>query len=107
MDFSQKHCIPCEGGVPPLTPDKSKEYKNTLVDWELMGGNQKIKKKFTFKDFKQAMNFVNKVADIANEENHHPNISIFYNKVELELWTHAIGGLSDNDFIIASKVDKL
>lgn len=105
MDFSTKHCVPCEGGVPPLTVQKCQEYLKSVADWELIGGNQKIIKKFKFKDFKEAIIFVNKVADIANQEDHHPNIHIFYNKVELELWTHAIAGLSDNDFIMASKID--
>ena len=107
MDFSTKHCVPREGGVPPLTPDKCQEYRKFIKNWELVGDNQKITKKFKFKDFRQAIDFVNKVADIANQEDHHPNIHIFYNKVELELWTHAIGGLSDNDFIMASKIDKI
>lgn len=107
MDFSTKHCAPCEGGVPPLAVQKCQEYLRSVADWELIGGNQKIIKKFKFKDFREAMIFVNKVASIANQEDHHPNIHIFYNKVELELWTHAIGGLSDNDFIMASKIDKI
>lgn len=107
MDLSLKHCVPCEGGIPPLTNEKSKEMLSDVESWELVGGNQKITKKFKFKDFKSAMQFVNKVADIANQEDHHPNIHIFYNKVELELWTHAIGGLSDNDFIMASKIEMI
>ncbi len=107
MDFSQKHCVPCEGGVSPLTPEKSKEYLESVNNWDLIEGNKRIKKTFKFKDFKKAMEFVNQVADIANAEDHHPNIHIFYNKVEIELWTHAIGGLFDNDFIMASKIDKI
>ena len=69
--------------------------------------NHSIKKKFKFEDFKQAMVFVNKVADLANSEGHHPDIYIFYSIVEIELYTHAVKGLSENDFIMAAKMDKI
>ena len=69
--------------------------------------NKKISKTFKFADFKEAMKFVNKVADLAENEGHHPDINISYNKVEIILWTHAIGGLSTNDFIVAAKIDQL
>lgn len=74
--------------------------------WTMEGGS-KITKTFTFKNFKQAMSFVNKVADLAEREGHHPDIEISWNKVTLTLWTHAIGGLSQNDFIVAAKVNVL
>lgn len=73
--------------------------------WELK--EDKIERKFEFKDFKEAMAFVNKVADIAESEGHHPDIEIKYNKVEIELSTHAIDGLSENDFIVAAKIDRV
>ncbi len=107
MDLTQKKCIPCEAGTPPLKKDEVEKYLSQLkTSWEVLE-NTKIKKKFIFKDFKKAMEFVNKVAEIAETESHHPDIYIFYSKVEIELWTHAIGGLSENDFIMASKIEEI
>ena len=107
MDLTSKKCVPCEGGTPPLTEDKVNELLSQVdSSWELFE-NKKIKLKLKFKDFVEAMAFVNKVADLAEEEGHHPDIHIYWNKVNLDLWTHAIGGLSDNDFIMAAKIDKI
>lgn len=110
MDHSQLvkgHCVPCEGGVEPLNEKEVETYHSLLkTPWEVID-NKKIEKEFKFKDFKEAMKFVNKVADLANEQGHHPDIAIFYNKVKIDLSTHAIKGLSPNDFIIASKIELL
>ncbi len=108
MDLSQKKCVPCEGGVPSFTPDQVQKYKPFIAaDWHLLEVNKKLNRTFMFGDFKQAMTFVNKIAELAEEEGHHPDISIFYNIVHITLWTHAIGGLSENDFILARKIDIL
>lgn len=112
MDLSQKHCVPCEGGDPALTDEREDELKKSVPDWILLRNDgqtvvHKLRRQFTFKDFKEAVAFVNKIAAIAEEEGHHPDIYIFYNKVQLELFTHAVGGLSENDFIMASKIDNL
>ena len=97
----------CEGGTPPLDAEKIKEYLAELGGgWEAVDG-KKIKKEFKFKDFKEAMVFVNNIAETAESEGHHPDIHIFYNQVRIELWTHAVGGLSENDFIMAAKLDGL
>lgn len=107
MDLIKKKCVPCEAGTPPLKPDEVQKYLSELkTPWEVLE-NIKIKKKFNFGDFKETMDFVNKVAEVAETESHHPDIYIFYSKVTIELWTHAIGGLSENDFIIASKIENL
>ena len=106
-DLISAHCVPCEGGVPRMKPDEIEEYKKKLkLDWEVVD-NIKLKKEFHFKDFKESMEFVNKVADIANAEGHHPDIYIFYSVVKIELWTHAISGLFKNDFIMAAKIEEL
>jgi 4a-hydroxytetrahydrobiopterin dehydratase len=106
-NLTQKKCVPCEGGVAKFGTEKIAEYLKELKEgWEVLEGT-KITKEFKFKDFKEAMSFVNKVADIANQEDHHPDISIHYSKVEIILWTHAIGGLSENDFIVAAKIDTI
>jgi 4a-hydroxytetrahydrobiopterin dehydratase len=107
MDLTKQKCVPCEGGVACMIPVEIDKYKKLLkLDWKVID-NKKLQREFKFKDFKQAMKFVNKVADIANAEDHHPDIYIFYNIVRIELWTHAINGLFKNDFILASKIEKL
>ena len=103
----QKKCVPCEGGTPPLEGEKIQEYLSELKGSWVVQENKKIKRTFKFKTFREGIEFVNRVADIAEEENHHPDIHILYTKVTLELTTHAIGGLSENDFIMASKIDLL
>ncbi|MDE2018828.1 MAG: 4a-hydroxytetrahydrobiopterin dehydratase [Patescibacteria group bacterium] len=103
MDLSKKHCVPCEGGTLPLEGDLLAEFTAQAPAWKVIDG-KKISREFKFKDFKAAMAFVNKVAEIAEAEQHHPDIYIFYNLVRFELWTHAIGGLSENDFILAAKI---
>lgn len=114
MDLTKKKCVSCEAGTPPLTNGKEDKLIKEVPGWELLrdpsagsGQAHKIRRQFRFKDFKEAMNFVNKVAEIAEGEGHHPNITIIYNKVTITLFTHAIGGLSENDFILASKINLL
>ncbi|MEE4215330.1 MAG: 4a-hydroxytetrahydrobiopterin dehydratase [Bacteroidales bacterium] len=107
MELKDKKCVPCEGGVEPFKEKEIREFKDKVdSDWDVID-NKKIKRKFPFKNFKESMAFVNKIADIAEEEQHHPDITIHYDEVEVELTTHAIKGLSENDFIIASKIDDL
>lgn len=106
MSLTEKKCVPCEGGTAPLSSGEANQYYTELKkDWQLK--DQELSRQFSFKDFKESMDFVNKVAEIAEAEGHHPDMYIFYDKVRLELTTHAIGGLSVNDFIIAAKVDQL
>lgn len=105
MDLTSKKCIPCEGGTEPLKGDKVEEYMKVLDPaWEVID-NKLIKRKFKFGNFKLAMEFVNKIAELAENEGHHPDITVNYNKVTLELTTHSIGGLSENDFIMAAKIE--
>jgi 4a-hydroxytetrahydrobiopterin dehydratase len=105
-NLASQKCVPCESWVPPMQPDKVSEMLKQIEGWE-NEDNLKIKKQFKFKDFKEAIEFVNKVAKIAEEEGHHPNITITYNKVILTLTTHFIKGLHENDFILAAKIDSL
>ncbi len=108
-DLTHKKCVPCEGGTKPLEGEKLQEYMHAVGGgWELFDENKKIRKEFTFKDFKEAIEFINRVAEIAIIEDHHPDITLFsYKKVRIELFTHAIGGLSENDFILAAKIEGL
>ena len=98
-------CVPCEGGTQPLSKDAAVRLMAEIEGWELSKSGKSIEKDLVFKNFDKAMDFVNIVADLAEQENHHPDISISYNKVQLVLSTHAIKGLSDNDFILAAKID--
>ncbi|MBI2614059.1 MAG: 4a-hydroxytetrahydrobiopterin dehydratase [Candidatus Levybacteria bacterium] len=108
MDLTKKHCVPCEGGTPPLSNEKEDEMLKLIQGWMLVRkGTHKITRQFKFKDFKKAMEFVNKIAALAENEGHHPDIKIVYNKVQLGLFTHSVGGLSENDFIMASKINEL
>ena len=105
MGFTQKKCVPCEAGGDPLPDSEVQNNLLSIPNWELDG--KMIHREFEFQDFKDAMVFVNKVADLAESEGHHPDITIHWNKVRLDLWTHSMNGLSENDFIVASKMDKI
>ena len=107
MDLAAKKCIPCEGGAAPLSKDEATVLLAQLKGWQLSDDAKEIEKSWKFPDFAQALAFVNKVGAIAEEENHHPEIEFTWGKVEIELSTHSIGGLSENDFILAAKIDAL
>ncbi len=107
MDLAAQKCIPCEGGVSPLTKDEAEALLAQLRGWELSDGAKKIEKTWKFADFAKALAFVNAVGALAEAENHHPEIELAWGKVEIELSTHAIGGLSENDFILAAKIDQI
>lgn len=106
IDLAHKRCVACEGGTPPLVDSEIKKFLvNLEPDWTIEQG--KLTRKFKFRDFKEAMVFVNSVAEIAEKEWHHPDISIYFNNVGITLYTHSIKGLSENDFILAAKIDTL
>ncbi|TFG31160.1 4a-hydroxytetrahydrobiopterin dehydratase [Candidatus Thorarchaeota archaeon] len=101
-------CVPCRGGIPPLEAQKVKLMLDVIPGWKKVENSvDKITKTYKFKDFSKSMEFVNKVAEIAEQENHHPDIFIHWNEVTITAWTHAINGLFDNDFIVAAKIDEL
>lgn len=105
-NLTTKKCKPCEGGVPPLSQTEAKTLLQQLEqDWQLSGN--KIYRIFAFKNYYQTIAFVNAVAWIAHREDHHPDITVGYNQCRIEYTTHAIDGLSENDFICAAKIDTL
>jgi 4a-hydroxytetrahydrobiopterin dehydratase len=107
MMLKNKKCVPCEGGIPPLTTKEIKKLKKEVhSDWTVID-KKKIVREFRFVNFLHAMDFANKISNLAEEENHHPDLHIGYGKCIVELWTHAIGGLSENDFILAAKIDEI
>ncbi|MFH1189844.1 MAG: thiol peroxidase [Candidatus Omnitrophota bacterium] len=99
-------CLPCEAGAKPLAKDRAEKLLGNIKGWELLEG-KKIRKTFKFKDFVEASYFVDLAGIVAEEQGHHPDMCIYYNKVTVALTTHAIGGLSDNDFIMAGMIDGL
>jgi 4a-hydroxytetrahydrobiopterin dehydratase len=106
MELEKRRCKPCEGGVPPLTEEEIMEYITIVSNW-FVRDNKKITREFSFVNFKHTMSFVNEIARLAEEEGHHPVMHVSYGSVEVELWTHAIDGLSENDFIMAAKIDRI
>lgn len=107
QELSEKHCLACEGGVAPLTQQEAEKLLKKIPKWQLSADNKEIYRDFDFKNFHQTMAFVNAIAWIANQENHHPDLTLGYNYCKIRFYTHAIGGLSENDFICAAKIDRL
>ncbi len=105
MKLYQKKCVPCEGGVFPLRGKILQQYMKQVSSWQRKGS--KILREYKFKNDSAALNFLNKIGKLSVKEGHHPVATWVYNSVTIEFWTHAIGGLSKNDFIMASKYDRI
>ena len=102
-----KKCVPCEGGVPKLNRQEIDRLLANLPGWKL-AGEDRIRREWVAKNFMAALDFFNRVAQLAEDEGHHPDLHLVsYRNVAIEIWTHAIGGLSENDFILAAKIDEL
>jgi 4a-hydroxytetrahydrobiopterin dehydratase len=107
-ELEHKHCRPCEGGVPPLSADEVRDHLAALSQWKLTGDGKRIRREWRVKNFAAALDFFRRIGDVAEAENHHPDLHLTgYRNVAVELSTHAIGGLSENDFILAAKIDRL
>jgi 4a-hydroxytetrahydrobiopterin dehydratase len=107
--LSEKHCVPCEGGTPPLDDGTVRLLLGEVPAWARRAAaeGERITRQFKFKDFVGAMAFLGQLAEIAEAEAHHPDFCVHYNQVDVTLWTHTVGGLSENDFIVAAKIDAL
>ncbi|MCQ4924491.1 4a-hydroxytetrahydrobiopterin dehydratase [Tissierella carlieri] len=106
-DLLSKKCIPCSIGAIPLNQEEIYDYSKNLKDgWQVIEGKY-IEKTYKFKDFIEALNFTNKIGELAEKEGHHPDIYLSWGKVALKLWTHKIKGLHENDFILAAKIDNI
>ncbi len=107
-DLLSRHCRACEGGVPPLTATQVHDYLKELPDWHLTGDGGRIRREWLAKDFTTALDFFARIAAVAEAEGHHPDLHLTdYRNVAVELWTHALGALSENDFILAARIDAL
>ena len=105
-ELASRHCVPCKGGVPPLRGDALLELLNDLgADWEAVNEHH-LEKEYHFRNFREALDFVNKVGEIAETEGHHPEIEFGWGHVKLAVWTHKIDGLTESDFILAAKADE-
>jgi len=108
IPLEQRKCRPCEGQGKPLSIEQAKEHLKGLPGWEMLESGKMISKSFIVKNFMTAIDFINKVAAAAEADNHHPDIHLAgYRNLKIDLSTHAVGGLSENDFILAAKIDKL
>lgn len=105
-DLAKKTCVPCRGGVPPLSGTELAALLNQVSGWTVIGEHH-IQKEFKFSDFVKALAFVNRVGAVAEEQGHHPDIYLAWGKAEIKLWTHKIDGLTESDFIMAAKIDEL
>ena len=109
-DLLKKKCVPCEGGVLPFNISEIHKNKKKVDGWEVIKDKKNIfflNKKFLFKNFLKSQNFINKVGEISENEGHHPDISFGWGYAEIKITTHAIEGLSENDFILAAKIDQV
>jgi 4a-hydroxytetrahydrobiopterin dehydratase len=104
-DLRARSCEPCQAGTPKLGPDEIAKLALHVPVWSTAG--DRLKRTFVFHDFADAMRFVNKMAAVAEAEQHHPDFAVHYREVAVTIWTHAVGGLSENDFILAAKIDAL
>jgi len=104
-DLASKTCVPCRGGVPPVKGAELDALLRQVSGWSVVNEHH-LTKTYKFPDFRQALAFVNRVGEIAEEQGHHPDIFLAWGKVEITLWTHAIDGLTESDFIMAAKIDR-
>jgi 4a-hydroxytetrahydrobiopterin dehydratase len=106
MSLADQRCVPCAGGVPPLRGEALDALARQLPDWQVVEGHH-LTKSFSFPDFRAALEFVNRVGAVAEEEGHHPDLGLSWGRVDVKTYTHKIDGLADSDFILAAKIDRL
>ena len=105
-ELADRECVPCKGDTPPLQGEELESLHRQLTGWQVVEAHH-LRREFRFKNFREALAFVNRVGEVAEEQGHHPNISFTWGWAELEIFTHAIDGLTESDFILAAKVDQL
>lgn len=107
-DLTKKRCAPCEGGIPALSPNQVQQMLNAVPDWRLTADGKRLRREWRVKDFLEGLDLFHRVGQLAEDEGHHPDLHLTgYRNVSIEIWTHAIGGLSENDFILAAKIDQV
>ena len=106
MELAEKHCVPCRGGVPPLGGEELERLQTQVPAWQVVN-RRHLSRTFKFPDFRTALDFVNRVGALAEAEGHHPDLHLSWGKVETLIWTHKIDGLTESDFVLAAKIDRL
>lgn len=104
--LSARECVPCRGGVPPMEGEEIQNLLGQLSGWEVVRAHH-LRKEYKFKNFREALDFVNRVGELAEEQGHHPDICFGWGQAEITIWTHKIDGLTESDFILAAKIDNL
>ena len=105
-ELAERQCVPCRGGVPPMKGEQINEMSSQLPDWQVVNEHH-LQRNYRFKDFRESLNFVNRVGELAEEQGHHPDICFGWGKADITIWTHKIDGLTESDFVLAAKIDKL
>jgi len=106
MELAEKRCVPCRGGVPPLKGEDIQKLQPQVADWQVVNEHH-LERTYRFADFVTALAFVNRVGAIAEQEGHHPDLYLSWGKVDVRIWTHKINGLTESDFILAAKIDRV
>jgi 4a-hydroxytetrahydrobiopterin dehydratase len=106
MSLAGKNCVPCRGGVPPLRGEELENLKSQVPGWQVVQGHH-LTRTYPFPDFRTALDFTNRVGELAERQGHHPDLYLSWGKVEVRIWTHKIDGLTESDFILAAKIDQL
>lgn len=107
MELEKKRCLPCEGGVSALLQDEVERLLSQISGWTVEPGRSELRKRFRFANFPATIAFVNRMADLAESEGHHPDFCVRFTNLDVTLTTHAVGGLTENDFVLAAKIDAL
>ena len=105
-DLAERDCVPCRGGVPPLKGEEIREFSSQLKEWQVVAEHH-LQKIYGFKNFRETLDFVNRVGELAEAQGHHPDICFGWGKADITIWTHKIDGLTESDFVLAAKIDKL
>jgi 4a-hydroxytetrahydrobiopterin dehydratase len=105
-DLSERQCVPCRGGVPPLKGEEIQDLLGQLEGWEVVNEHH-LQRTYRFKDFRESLQFVDRVGELAEEQGHHPDICFGWGKADVTIWTHKIDGLTESDFVLAAKINKL
>ena len=105
-ELAERECVPCRGGVPPMKGDEIRPLLNQLANWEAVSEHH-LRKEYRFKNFRETLDFFNRVGELAENQGHHPDICFGWGKAEITIWTHKIDGLTESDFVLAAKIDKL
>ena len=103
-ELAERHCVPCRGGVPPLAGEDIEVLLAQLEAWEVVNGHH-LQKTYRFEDFRESLDFVRRIGEVAEQQGHHPDICFGWGKAEVTIWTHKIDGLTESDFVLAAKID--